>query len=306
MTVNYIVPKKDFKNNIRKLNLGSISVGGYNSLPFMHSESNISNKPLVAIEIYLNVPVNYPEILLNTWGNNIYNPVKWAITASNTGADALVIRFNIKEDEDINLEINKSKNILREITALVNIPIIITGTNRQEYDVKLIPELAKATNTGLTFGIIDEDNYKSIIPALIENGHNVIARTPIDINLAKELNILISEMGFDPNKIIIDPNMGALGYGIDYAYSVIERIKLAALQGDNMLNMPIITFVGEETWKTKEAKSDNVPDEWGNKQTRAVSWECITASSIVLAGADIVVVFHPDSVKHLKKFIEKA
>jgi acetyl-CoA decarbonylase/synthase complex subunit delta len=140
----------------------------------------------------------------------------------------------------------------------------------------------------------------------MEYDHNVIARTPIDINLAKQLNILITEMGFDPDKIIIDPNMGALGYGLDYAYSVIERIKLAALEGDNMLNMPIIAFVGEEAWKTKEAKSENVQSEWGDHKSRAVIWECITASSVLSAGANIVVMNHHTAIEHIKNFIDKA
>lgn len=214
----------------------------------------------------------------------------------------LAYKFNIQSDSDIDLSCKRLINILNSI----DLPLIILGSDKKEIDFKLLPALAQAATRNCTFGIVEEANYKEIIPALKENNHNVIARTPIDINLAKQLNILITELGFDPDKIIIDPNIGGLGYGLDYAYSVIERIKIAALEGDSMLNMPIIVFAGEESWKSKEAKSENVPKEWGEIKTRSIAWECITASSMLLSGANIAVLFHPESIKHIRKYIDKS
>jgi acetyl-CoA decarbonylase/synthase, CODH/ACS complex subunit delta len=149
---------------------------------------------------------------------------------------------------------------------------------------------------------VEEETYKDIVPALRDNGHCVIARTPIDINLAKQLNILISQMGFDPDKIVIDPNMGGLGYGLDYGYSVIEKIKLAAFEGDTMLNMPIIAFTGEETWRTKEAKADINDNIWGNARSRASIWEILTTSSMIMTGADVVIMRYPESIKYISRF----
>ncbi|OGI24627.1 MAG: hypothetical protein A2287_09035 [Candidatus Melainabacteria bacterium RIFOXYA12_FULL_32_12] len=306
MSNTFVIPKKEYKTAIRQVNLNDLTIGGENSLPFLHSEIQNTIKPLIAIEILSNPPGNYSKILKDTWGDCINDLTQWAKKAEEKGADILAVRFNIAHCENIDLEISKSQDKLSQILENVNIPLIILGSDRKEVDLKLLPALAKAANKPCTIGLITEDNYKEVIPAIKDNNHNIIARTPIDINLAKQLNILITEMGFDPDKILIDPNMGALGYGLDYAYSVIERIKLAALEGDTMLNMPIITFVGEESWKTKEAKSDNAQSEWGNIQDRSIIWECVTASSIITAGANLVVMHHPEAMEHIKSFINKA
>lgn len=306
METIYNIPVREHKTAIRQIKLGNKILGGQTSLPFMHKENRSNSKPLIAIEIQTVLPDKYSDILKEAWGDCTKDPVLWAKKVEETGADILVIRFNIANCENHTQEIEKSKDQLKQVLNAVSIPVIVIGSDREEVDKRLLPELAKAANRECTIGLIDEDNYKEIIHALKDTGHNIIARTPIDINLAKELNIFITEMGFDPNKIIIDPNMGALGYGLDYAYSVIERIRLAAFDGDTMLNMPIAAFVGIESWKAKESKSENVPAEWGNIKTRAISWECITASSMITAGADLVILYHPDSMLYLKKFIEKA
>lgn len=306
MSNSFTIPKKEYKTAIRQVELGDLIAGGESSLSFMHSEVKFQGKPLVAVEILANIPANYPEMLKNIWGDCINDPVEWSKKAVQAGSDILAVRFNIAQCENIEQEIEKSREALIKILESTDIPVIIIGADRKEIDINLLPTLAKATKKPCTIGIITEDNYKDIIPALIESGHNVIARTPIDINLAKQLNILISELGFNPDKIIVDPNMGALGYGLDYAYSVIERIKVAALEGDNMLNMPVIAFVGEESWKAKEAKSDNVQPEWGDLKTRSVIWESVTTSSMLAAGANIVVMQHPEAVNYIKNFIDKA
>jgi len=306
MNITYNQPVKESKLSIRQVKLDNLILGGEFSLPFMKKENNFNSRPLVAIEIQTIITEKYSKILHEAWGDCIKDPVLWAKKAQEKGADVLAVRFNIANIEDHDLEIEKSKVILNQILKAVTIPVIAVGSDRDETDIKLLPELAKAAERKCTIGLVEEDTYKEIIPVIKETGHNVIVRTPIDINLAKELNIFITEMGFDPNKIIIDPNMGALGYGLDYAYSVIERIRLAAFDGDSMLNMPVVTFVGIETWKAKESKSSNVPKEWGDITTRAISWECITASSMLSAGADMVVLYHPESVLYIKNFIEKA
>ncbi|EKE02987.1 MAG: hypothetical protein ACD_20C00297G0004 [uncultured bacterium] len=303
MSNTFVIPKKEYKTAIRQVNLNDLTVGGENSLPFLHSEIQNKARPLVAIEIQSHPPANYPKILKEVWGDCINDMAQWAKSAVEKGADILAVRFNIGHNENVDLEIEKSQEQLRQILETINVPVIVLGSDKKDIDLKLLPALAKAATRSCTLGIITEDNYKEIIPVAKEHNHNVIARTPIDINLAKQLNILITEMGFDPDKILIDPNMGSLGYGLDYAYSVIERIKLAGLEGDIMLNMPIVTFVGEESWKAKEAKSDNTQPEWGNLQDRAIIWECVTASSIITAGANLVIMHHPDAMNHIKGFI---
>ncbi len=265
----------------------------------------INNYPFIACEILTNIPHNYPQLLKDSWGDSLYDPIKCVKSAMEKNISALAVRFNIENCEDTDKEIEKSKEQLKEILKITTLPLFIIGTFRRDVDIKLLPELAKVTDRKCVIGAVEEENFKEIAPIILQNGHKVIARTPIDINLTKQLNILLTEIGFDANKIIIDPNTGALGYGLDYAYSIIERIKQAALQGDTMLDMPVIAFVGEEAWKTKEAKSSNVPDEWGNITTRAIAWESMTATSMLVSGADIVVMRHPEAIKHVQDFIDK-
>ena len=305
MSNTYTPPKKEYKTAIREVDLNGIKIGGENSLNFLHSETQKVSKPLIACEILTNIPPNHPKMLKDFWEETIYNPIECVKSALEKNFSALAIRFNIENCEDIDLEIEKSKEQLKEILKITDLPLFLIGTFRREVDVKLLPELAKTADRKCTIGAVEEENFRKIAPIVKECGHNIIARTPIDINLTKQFNILLTELGFDADKIIIDPNTGGLGYGLDYAYSIIERIKQAALQSDTMLNMPIITFVGEEAWKTKEAKSNNVPAEWGNLTTRAISWESITATSMLVSGANIVVMRHPEAIKYVQNFIDK-
>ena len=138
------------------------------------------------------------------------------------------------------------------------------------------------------------------------NGHLVVGRAPMDVNLSKQLNILIKDTGLPFDRILMDPTTGALGYGIEYGFSVMERLRLAALRGDAMTQSPMIVSVGFETWKTKESKVGvDIPETWGAWLERAITWETVTAITLIEAGADIVVLRHPESLKRVRSVIDK-
>jgi acetyl-CoA decarbonylase/synthase, CODH/ACS complex subunit delta len=144
------------------------------------------------------------------------------------------------------------------------------------------------------------------VATALANGHLVVARAPMDVNLSKQLNILITDMGLPNDRILMDPTTGALGYGIEYGFSVMERLRLAALQGDSMTQLPMIVMPGFEAWKAKESKvGEGVPESWGNWKERALNWEAITALALIESGADIVVLRHPESVKQVKMAIKE-
>jgi len=158
----------------------------------------------------------------------------------------------------------------------------------------------------IALGNCEEKNYRTIAAVCIADGHVAIAKTPVEINLAKQLNILLSDIGLSLDSIIMDPTTGALGYGLEYTYSVMERLRLAALGGDKMTAMPIINKVGEEAWRQKEAKvSQGVPSSWGDVEQRGIIWEELTATSLLFSGADIVVLRHPKTVELIKATIGK-
>jgi acetyl-CoA decarbonylase/synthase complex subunit delta len=136
------------------------------------------------------------------------------------------------------------------------------------------------------------------------NNHLVDSRTPMDVNLSKQLIILIKDMGLPLERILLDPTTGSLGYGMEYGYSVMERLRLAALTGDGMTAQPMLVTPGEEAWKAKESKvGSGVPEAWGDWKERAVNWETVTASALIESGADVVVLRHPETVKRIKKLI---
>lgn len=228
--------------------------------------------------------------------------------AQNTDCDILALKFNIPED-NLEVDIKKAQELLKELLPHIKKPLIIRGINSKSVDVKLIPALIEELDREVIIAFADENTYKEIVPAVVKGGHILAIRTPIDINLAKEMNILTSDMGLSLDKILIDTDMGGLGYGLEYGYSIMERIKLAAIDdkigGDKMLNMPLIAFAGEEALKAKETKSDTFSKSFGDFKERSIMFEITTASAIIAAGANLIVLEHPENIRILKTLLLK-
>lgn len=224
-------------------------------------------------------------------------------TAQESNCDILALKFNIPED-NLSENILKAQTLLKEVLPEIKKPLLIRGVNNKSVDVKLLPALMEVLDREVIIAFADENTYKEIVPSVVEGGHILAIRTPIDINLAKEMNILTSDMGLSLDKIMIDTDMGGLGYGLEYGYSIMERIKLAAFEGDKMLNMPLIAFAGEEALKAKEAKSDTFDKNYGDFKLRSKMFEITTASAVIAAGANLIVLENPESVKVLKELIK--
>lgn len=307
MSKVFIPPKIKIQQSIREILIGQkalnqTAVGNQSAMPFVGTDGHISHRVKLAVEIHDCVPENYPETLISSWEGFIDDPVKWAGQAKTIGADLIALRITgLKEQQKSPEEL---VHLAKRIIESTQLPLCVLGLNNREIDKKALPIIAEGLKGyNCLIGPVEEETYRDIIPACRDNGHCIIARTPIDINLAKQLNILITEMGFDPDKIVIDPNMGGLGYGLDYAYSIIEKIRVAAFEGDNSLNMPIIVLSGEEAWRTKEAKAKINDDIWGEAETRTIMWELLTTSAMIMAGADITVMRYPPSIKYIAAFL---
>lgn len=270
-------------NAIRKINIGNMTIGGDTSFSFM-SENNNKTKPFFGLEItYL------PQNTLKTRFSE----------AQQSKADFISIKLNI---ENLS-EIEQIKKDLTEIQKISKKPLIIRGSNTSEIDAELLPQVSDIMKKDTIIAFGNEVTYEKIVPAVVKNNQILVLRSPIDINIAKELNILSTDLGANPDRILIDPDMGGLGYGLDYGYSIIERIRQAGFNGDEMLNMPIIVFLGEEIFKAKEVKSDNFSDNWGSAADRLIHWELTAAVAIVSAGANIVVLNNAESVNLLKEVL---
>ncbi|MBE2197247.1 MAG: acetyl-CoA decarbonylase/synthase complex subunit delta [Anaerolinea sp.] len=302
--------KEKWAGKVREITLGAtavdggtrsktITVGGETAMPFMHFEGQFPHEPVVAVEVRSQKPADWSPLLQEAWGDALANPATWAQAAEKAGADLIYLTLTLEDTPATAVTTVKS------VLAATGLPLIVVGPGQADKDNELLVPIAEATKgERLLLGVCEDKNYRTIVAAAMANGHLVTARTAMDVNLAKQLNILISDMGMPLDRVIMDPTTGALGYGFEYGYSVMERLRLAALQGDGMTQLPMLVTPGEECWKTKESKVGvGVPAEWGDWPERAVNWETVTAVMLIESGADIVVLRHPTSVERARKAI---
>lgn len=285
----------------------TITVGGAKTLPFMHLEGEIPNRPVVAVEIKDYRPDDWSPLLLQAWEAVIDDPAKWAKAADESGADLIELTLSLTDVDGNPTTPEAAVKTVKAVLAATGKPLIVFGPGQADIDNELLVGVAEATKgERLLLGVCEDKNYRTIVATAMANGHLVSAYSPMDVNLAKQLNILINDMGLSADRIIMDPGTGGLGYGIEYGYSVMERLRLSALQGDNMTQSPMLVTPNIEAWKTKEAKvGTGVPVDWGDWLERAINWEVLTAVSLVEAGADIVVLRHPESIARVNKFIDE-
>jgi acetyl-CoA decarbonylase/synthase, CODH/ACS complex subunit delta len=306
------IPKDKWPGNIKAITVGAtaaeggtrskaVTVGGQTTMPYLQFEAPTPNKPVIAIEIKSRKPEDWSPLLANVWGEALADPAQWAKKAEEAGADLIVLALTVEDS------VEDAVRVVKSVLGATGLPLIVWGPGQAEKDNELLVPISEATKgERLVLGICEDKNYRTIVATAMANGHLVQARAPMDVNLSKQLNILISDMGMPKDRILMDPTTGALGYGIEYGYSVMERLRLAALQGDAMTQFPMIVTPGFEAWKAKESKvGEGVPAAWGDWNARAIHWETLTAMSLVESGADIIVLRHPESVKRIKEAIEE-
>lgn len=310
------MPVEKWPGSVRTITIGATSaeggsrsktvvVGGQKSMPFMKFEAPIPQPPVVAVEIKDTRPEDWSAILLEDWGSVVNHPADWAKAAEAAGADLIQLTLSLVNNEGKTNTPQDAVQAVKAVLSATGLPLIVFGPGQAELDNALLVAVAEATKgERLVLGICEDKNYRTIVATAMANGHLVDARTPMDVNLSKQLNILISDMGLPADRILMDPTTGALGYGIEYGYSVMERLRLAALQGDAMTQFPMLVTPGFEAWKAKESKvGEGVPAAWGEWKKRAINWETLTAVALIESGADIVVLRHPESIARVKQCI---
>jgi acetyl-CoA decarbonylase/synthase complex subunit delta len=285
----------------------TLTVGGEKTLPFMHFESGTPHRPVVAIEIKDRRPDDWSPLLLQTWGEAADSPASWAKAAEQAGAELIVLALSVTDRSGNTTTSDGAVAAVKAVLGATGLPLVVFGPGQVDLDNTLLVAVAEAAKgERIVLGICEDKNYRTIVATAMANGHLVTARSPMDVNLAKQLNILITDMGLPLDRILMDPTTGALGYGIEYGYSVMERLRMAALQGDTMTQLPMIVTPGFEAWKTKESKvGEGVPETWGDWLSRAINWEVLTSVSLLESGADIIVLRHPESVKQVKAAIDE-
>jgi len=304
-------PKETYAGKVYSVTVGvepgEIVFGGENVLPFHSFEGTVPNKPVIAYEIN-DVPADdWPETVRKSFEDVSGDPVSWAkFCQDSLGAEALALRLTGTHPDGKDRSPDDAAKTVQDVLAAIKVPLIILGSNHAEKDAAVLVASAQAAkDKNCIIGKAQESNYKTIVAAAMANNLKLIAMSELDINLSKQLNILITQMGFDKERIIIDPMCSALGYGLEYTYSVMERIRLAALtQNDTTMQPPMLGDVGMYVWKIKEtqAPAEAMP-EWGSLNERGMLWEAVTASALLLAGAEMLIMRHPQAVASVEKFI---
>lgn len=273
-------------------------VGGSNGLQFHAFESEMSHRPLIAMDVLDTMRV-VPEQLVHSIGAVVREPVEWAKTCEKDwGADACVLKLQSANPEEENRSVADCVDLVEEVLRSVSLPLMVYGCGFEEKDAKLMEAVSNAgKGERLFLGLAEDKAFKSIAAASMANGHGIVAFSNLDINLAKQMNILLLDFGVRPENIIMDPLMAALGMGLEYSYSVIERLRLGALMGDPVLQMPMMCDCSC-AWAVPDALEEN--PERGKPELRGIYWETITAYAAAIAGADLVIMRHPQAVARLR------
>jgi acetyl-CoA decarbonylase/synthase complex subunit delta len=285
----------------------AVTVGGTSTLPFLSFEGSMSHRPAIAVEVWDSGAEVWPEALKKAYGDCLSAPGDWAQKAVEFGAEMICVRFAGAHPDQGDRSGEECAATVKEVLQAVGVPLILWGCGADEKDNQILPAIsAAAKGENCLVGTAREKNYRTVVAVCLADKHKLIAESPLDINIAKQVNILCSDAGFNLNDIVIFPTTGALGYGIEYVYSIQERGRLAALRGDKLLAQPVICDVGFEAWRAKEAKAppfDSVTDE--NREQWGVLWESSTAAVLLQSGAEILIMRHPEAIRNVKAVIDR-
>jgi acetyl-CoA synthase len=307
--------KEPFSGRVHAVTLGgsgtrtsSLVIGGEKILPFRYMEGEPGNPPAIAMEVFDVPPEKYPQTLRDYFGNMISDPAAMARhCVEKLGARAISVRLDGCHPDKGDRSPKAAADTVAAVLAAVGVPLIVSGPAHFDKRNEVMKTIAAGfAGENLLLNWAETDNYKTIAGAAMGYGHCVAAQSPIDVNMAKQLNILLTTMGIKPDKIVIDPMTGALGYGLEYSYSVMERIRLGALGGDEMLAMPFVSAIGFETAKCKEANAAGQEfSMWGDAAKRGANLEISAAMALVNAGADLLIMYYPEAVATVKSVIDK-
>lgn len=303
-------PVETSTGKIRELTLGAkktVATGGQNALAFHGFEGTLPNAPRIALEVYDTAPADWADELKRALGDVWGDPVAWAKKCEGEfGADMVCLQLAGTDPNGANRSAADAVATVKAVADAISVPLIVYGSGNTEKDAEVLKAVAEATQgKNVVVGAAIEENYKSIGAAAMGFGCKVIGQTPIDVNMAKQLNILLTNLGVSIDNLLIDPSTGALGYGLEYSFSIHERIKLAALkQNDAMLQAPSVSNLGKEAWRAKEAKITQAEaPQWGDQRKRGILWEALTAVALMMAGSDILVMRHPEAAKLVRQTI---
>ena len=307
------IPKITYSGKIKEVTLGksgkTVKVGGETSYPFFLFEGEMPNKPKIAMEIWDCPPEDWAEAALEPFKGVTDDPVAWAKKCINDyGAEMIAIEMISTDPNGLNRDPAAAAAVVKKVSDAIDVPLIVWGTANHDKDTEVLRQVSElCQDKRLVIGPVEEGDHKKIGAAALAYHHTIGASSPIDINLAKQLNILLGNLGVSDDFLVIDPTVSSIGYGIEYCFSVMERMRMAGLtQQDDKLQSPIICNLSKEVWKTKEAKLPTKEDpKLGDAKKRGILLEAMTAMVLLTAGADILIMRHPEAIKIVRELINE-
>jgi acetyl-CoA decarbonylase/synthase complex subunit delta len=306
--------KESYTGAIKEITLGkgdnAVTVGGETCYPFYTFEGDMPHKPVIAMEVWDIEPDEWPDAALSHFKDVLSDPAAWAKKCVDEfGAEMIVLQLISTDPNANDASPDEAAATVKKVLEAIDVPLVVWGTGNLEKDEEVLKKISEETHgANLVLGPVEDKNHKGIGAAAMGYGHTVISSSPIDINLAKQVNILLENLGMPLDRMIVDPTTGGLGYGLEYTYSVMERLGMAALtQGDDKLQLPMINNLANEIWKCKEAKqtADEAPV-LGDPERRGILMEAVTAVIYLVSGANVLIMRHPEAVRLTKAFIDLA
>lgn len=299
--MEYKQPIETYTGKVKEVVIGTgkkaVKIGGESILPLHCFEGEAPNPPLIALEVNDTAAGGWSEWAVEPFRDVVSDPVKWANRCLEKGADLICFHLDGTDPQGENKSAERAAELVKRMAAEINAPLIVYGSGDDKKDAEVLTAVAAACKgENLLLGPAVKENYEAVANAVYENGHCIIAQSPMDINLEKELNVKLLKT-VPPDRIVIDPLSSAVGYGMEYSFTIIERTKhIGVMFGDAAMQMPVIADLGAECWKTSQAKAD---------REQGVLWEGVTAMSLLLAGANILVLRHPGSARLLREAVQK-
>jgi len=298
--MDYKAPLETYSGRVAEVVIGkgekALKIGGESVLPFHFFEGKIENQPRLALEVLDSEPKTWTEWECRPYKDVLSDPVAWAKKCLDLGADLVCLRLVSTDPAGDNAPADKAAEVVKQVASAIKTPLIVYGSGDETKDIQVLTRVAEVcAGENLLLGPVAKENYEPISKAALDHGHCIIAQSPLDINLEKELNVKLLKT-FPRERIVIDPLSSALGYGMEYSFTIIERTKhIGVMFGDNTMQMPIIADLGSESGKTKQAKEN---------EKQGLLWESVTALSLLLAGANILVLRQPESLKLIREAID--
>ena len=305
------IPKTSYTGKVKEVTLGkgdkAVTVGGETSYPFYLFEGEMPRVPKIAMEVWDCPPDDWAEVAIEPFAGVTDDPVAWAKKCIDEyGAEMIALQLISTDPNGLDRAPDEAAQVVKKVADAVDVPLIVWGTANHDKDTEVLRQVSElCQGKDLILGPVEEGDHKRIGAAAIGYHHTVIASTPIDINLAKQLNILLGNLGVPDDLLIVDPTVSGIGYGMEYCYSVMERMRMAGLtQQDEKLQFPIICNISKEVWKTKEAHIQTEEDpSLGDAKKRGILMEAMSATALLLAGADVLIMRHPEAIKLVKGMI---